>query len=141
MDPHWIASAAPAGESIPLSATAVDRQVPIFVRIRYVRLDRSSVFDINDMILLDPYNTSLDSLHARLKYLFLTNRAFMMEHDMEPLTAAETELNESGIVCRVLGTDTELMIKIHHENVRAAVMAMAANMQHMFLFVRFGPCM
>ena len=124
-----------------LTLPAVDGLVPVLVRVNYLRLDREYNFNIRDLILLDPYDTSLSSLHSRLRHLLLTSQSFIMEHDYPPLTWKEKELNESGIDCRLMGTNSDILdIKVHHENVRPVVMALAANMQHMFLSICFGPC-
>ncbi|MCJ1281258.1 hypothetical protein MMC26_000576 [Xylographa opegraphella] len=140
MDPAQTDPAAPAPVITPLLANPVDRRVPILVRVQYLRLYYPFNSDIWDMIMVDPHDVTLESLHARLKHLFLTDSAFIMEHDHAPLSPMEQELNETGIDCRVMGTRINVNMRVHRENVKPIVMALAANLEHFFLSVCFGPC-
>ncbi|MCJ1321864.1 hypothetical protein MMC15_007209 [Xylographa vitiligo] len=122
-----------------LMTSAVDRQVPILVVVKYNRYNSSQNPDVSEMMLVDPYETSLDSLHSKIKYTFFKSTNYSNGGNLPALNREEKDGNDSIQRCRMKWFNRDLELKIHNGNIKSILMALASDVPHGYLSVHFGP--
>ena len=132
-----------------LSSSAVDRYLSILVDVRYNQFSSSDYLLYPEMVVVDAHETK-DALFDRLRKTFISNVSYVNGGNLPILATEEKKaidnLAKHEMVCEMVllrktmltNQMPELKIRVHAGNVRAVLIALAANVTRGYLLVHFN---